>query len=176
MSQINLMSGGEAAAGRPSKSFFSSSLFLSVAILVVTFGVYFGVLYYSQSLESSVASHEEELVAKKNLVAGEKANRVADFADRLNVIDGNLQKTMTVPNDPLSRIERAIIPDVNLSSYSYDVDKKMVDISVVADSFRSVAQQIVTLKRDNAFSAVAVDGSVGINADGKVSAKLNLSL
>lgn len=176
MSQINLMSGGEAAAGRPSKILFSSSLFLSVAILVVTFGVYFGVLYYSQSLESSVASHEEELVAKKNLVAGEKANRVADFADRLNVIDGNLQKTMTVPNDPLSRIERAIMPDVNLSSYSYDVDKKMVDISVVADSFRSVAQQIVTLKRDNAFSAVAVDGSVGINADGKVSANLNLSL
>lgn len=175
MSQINLMSGGE-ESNRPAKSLFGGSLFLSIALLVVTFGVYFGVMYYSQSLERSVASHEEELIAKKNLVAGDKANRVADFADRLSVIDENLKKTTSLPNDPLSRIEQSIMPDVNISSYSYDVEAGMVKISLVADSFRSVAQQIVVLKRDNAFAAVSVEGSVGINTDGKIGANLNLSL
>ena len=53
---------------------------------------------------------------------------------------------MTVPNDPL-RIERAIMPDVNLSSYSYDVDKRWWIFLWWLIPFRSVAQQIVTLKQ-----------------------------
>lgn len=175
MSQINLMSGGE-EANRPKKSLFGSSLVLSVIVLVVTFGVYFGALYYRQSLESRLTSLKAEAEAKTQLVSGDKANRVADFADRLSVIDGNLKKTTMLPNDPLSRIERVMIPEVNLSAYSYDVESGTVTISLVSDSFRSVAQQIVALKGAGAFSAVSVDGDVKIGSDGKINADLNLTL
>lgn len=175
MSQINLMSGRE-ESNRPAKNFFGSPFFLSATILVVTFGVYFGMMYYVGSLERSVASHEKELTAKKDLVVGDKANRVADFANRLSVIDGNLKKTASFPNEPLSRIERFIMPEVNLTSYSYDMEKGRVKISLAADSFRSVAQQIVALKQKGAFSVVSVDGSVRINAEGKIEADINLSL
>ena len=175
MSQINLMSGSEEAS-RPKKNLFSSSLFLSVVVLVVAFGVYFGALYYRESLESRLASLKAEGDAKTKLVSGDKANRVADFADRLSVIDGNLKKTTMLPNDPLSRIERVMIPEVNLSAYSYDVESGMVTISLVSDSFRAVAQQIVALKGAGAFSAVSVDGDVQIGSNGKIDADLNLTL
>lgn len=175
MSQINLVSESETSS-RSSKNFFGSSLFLSAAILVIAFGVYFGTMFYVRSLEKSVASHEGELVAKKDLIAGDKANRVADFANRLSVIDGNLKKTASSPNEPLSRIERFIMPEVNISSYSYDIENGSVKISLSADSFRSVAQQIVALKREGAFASVSVGGNVGINVEGKIEAELNLSL
>ncbi|QQS15970.1 MAG: hypothetical protein IPK84_01210 [Candidatus Moraniibacteriota bacterium] len=176
MSQINLMSGEGGAANRPSQGFLGGSFSLSVIILVITFAAYFGTVYYVQSLENSLASYKEDLTAKRNLVAGEKANRVADFADRLSVIDENLQNTASVPNDPLSRIERAMMPDVNLSSYSYDVAGGTVKIALVSDSFRAVAQQIVAFKQAADFSAVSVDGNVKIGTDGKIIAELNLSL
>lgn len=174
MSQINLMSGGE-EANRPKGGFLSGSLFFSIAVLVVSFGVYFGMVYYRQSLEKDLASLKAENDAKKNLIAGEKANRVADFADRLTVIDGNLKSTMLSPNDPFSRIERSMIPEVNISSYMYDVDGK-VQISLVSDSFRALAQQIVAFKKNSTFSAVAVDGDARVGTSGKVETKLTLSL
>lgn len=174
MSQINLMSGGE-ETNRPKGGFLSGSLFLSVAVLVVSFGAYFGMIYYRKSLEADLASHQAENSAKKNLISGEKANRVADFADRLAVISDNLKATALSPNDPFSRIERAMIPEVNISSYAYDTDGK-VQISLIADSFRALAQQIVTLKKNNVFSAVAVDGDARVGTSGKVEAKLTLSL
>lgn len=175
MSQINLVSGGE-EMNRPAKGSLGSSFFLSVSILVLTFGAYFGSMYYSNSLSRSVASYEQELESKKSLVVGDKANRIADFADRLDVVGGNLKETSSQPNDPLLRIERSMMPDVNLSSYSFDLEGKKVKVSLSADSFRSVAQQIVAFKKDNTFSGVAIDGSVATDDQGKISADLDLSL
>ncbi len=176
MSQINLMSGGEGTS-LPKPSFFSGSVFFSFAVLVVSFGVYFGVLAYQETLRKEVDSLVADNKAEQNLIAGEKATRVADFADRLKVIEGNLKETASVPNDPLSRIERSLIPEVNLTSYTYDVASKTVKVGVAADSFRAIAQNIITLKKkETAFSSVAVDGEVKVGSGGKIEANFILSL
>lgn len=175
MSQINLMSGGE-ESNRPKTGFLGGSVFLSLIILVGVFGTYFGILYYKQSLTSTISSLVADEAAKKNLISGDKANRVADFADRLTVIKTNLEGTSLAPNDPFARIERAMIPEVNLASYVYNVEEEMIDMMIEADSFRAVAQQLVALKKDRAFSAVSVDGDARIGTSGKIEAKLVLAL
>lgn len=175
MSQINLMSGSE-EANRPKTNLFGNSLFLSAALTVLVFGAYFGTLYYRQSLEKHLDVLKAEEDSKMRLVSNDKANRVADFADRLSVIGENLGKTTVSPNDPLLRIERVMVPEVNLSAYSYDIENRMAKVSLASDSFRAVAQQIVALKGAGAFSAVSVDGNVQVGSDGKINADLNLAL
>ena len=175
MSQINLMSGG-VESNRPKGSFLSGSVFLSLIILVGVFGTYFGVLYYKKSLASTISSLVADEAEKKSLISGDKANRVADFADRLTVIKANLKDTALAPNDPFSRIERAMIPEVNLTAYVYDVEGKTIDIAIEADSFRAIAQQVVALKKDQVFSMVSVDGDAHIGTGGKIEAKFVLAL
>jgi hypothetical protein len=176
MSQINLLSGGEGPR-LPKPSFFGGSIFFSFAVLAVSFGAYFGILVYEEALQRDVKSLTADNEAERNLIAGEKADRVADFADRLSVIEGNFKETALVPNDPLFRIERALIPEVNLTSYAYDVTSKTVEVTVAADSFRAIAQNIITLKKkETAFSSVAVDGEVKVGSNGKIEANLILSL
>lgn len=175
MSQINLMSGGE-ESNRPKTSFLSGSIFLSLIILVGVFGAYFGVLYYERSLTSTISSLTRDEEAKKALISGDKASRVADFADRLMVIGTNLEDTALSPNEPFVRIERAMIPEVNLTSYVYDIEEMTVDATIEADSFRAVAQQLAAFKKDQAFSSVSVDGDARIGSSGKIEAKLVLTL
>ncbi len=159
-----------------SSGLFSKSLLFSGAVLVVSFGVYFGVVYYRQSLQSSIASLNEQDTAKRNLIAGEKANRVADFADRLTVIDDNLKSTMLAPNEPFFRIEKAMIPEVNLTSYEYSLENGAIDTTIAADSFRAIAQQIIAFKKNALFSAVMIDGDARVGSNGKIEAKLILTL
>jgi hypothetical protein len=170
------MSGGEGAS-LPKPSFFSGSVFFSFALLVISFGAYFGVLFYKEALQKTVTSLMADNEAERNLIAGEKADRVADFADRLTVIGGNLKETAFVPNDPLSRIERSLIPEVNLTSYVYNVESETVKVGVAADSFRAIAQNIITLKGEGGgFSSVVVDGEAMLGESGKVETTFILSL
>lgn len=171
MAQINLLSGSESGT-RPTVKSGGGSLMLSFAILVLTFGTYFGTVFYKGMLQRDFDAVESESAQKKSLIVGEKANRVADFFDRMSVIDANLRSSALSPNDPLVRIEGALIPEANLSSYKYDLEKKSIETVASADSFRAVAQQLVTLKK--VFSSATMEGNARVGSDGKVSATLSL--
>lgn len=175
MSQINLVSGGGESVSLKT-SFFSSSLFLSMLVLIFGFGAYFGVSFYKNAIERELSSLEGEIKSQENLISGEKANRVADFFNRTSVIENNLQGTILSPSDPLSRIERSLIPEVNITSYEQNVEEGTVRISVASDSFRALAQYIITLKQNNTFSSVSVDGDSKIGKDDKIESELILSL
>ncbi len=176
MSQINLMTGGGEGSNLPRRSLLGGSFFFSIVVLALAFGSYFGVIFYRDTLQKQVDEINARNEAARNRIAGEKADRVADFADRLSVIDQNLKKTSLPPNDPFSRIERALMPEANITSYSYDIEKKEVKTGLAADSFRAIAQQIITLKREGSFSSATIDGDVKLGTSGKVEALFVLSL
>lgn len=175
MSQINLMSGG----GEPIRStggLFGGSIFLSFLILVLSFGAYFGSIFYKGMLEKEISSLKIETEKQQNLISGGKANRVADFADRLTVIDKEIKSTVVSPNEPFSKIERSMIPEMDINSYEYSLENKKADIILSADSFRAIAQYIITLKKEGGFSSVTLDGDAKIVTGGKIEAKLILTL
>ncbi len=169
MSQINLLSGSE-AANRPQPKGGSGSVFLSLALLVVVFGAYFGLLFYKEMLQKSFDAKEAESVAMKKRISGEKADRVSDFFDRMTVIDANLKATAESPNAPLAKIEQKMVPTANISSYKYDAEEGSIQAVIAADSFRAVAEQIVAFKE--AFSSVMVEGDTRVGVDGKIVATL----
>lgn len=175
MSQINLMSGGGEST-LPKVGIFSGSLFLSMLVLALGFGSYFGVKFYRSGLDRELASLIADTERQRNLISGEKADRVADFSDRITLIKNNLAATALAPTDPLSRIERSLIPEVNITSYEQNVEEGTIRISVASDSFRALAQYIITLKQNNTFSSVSVDGDSRVGDGGKIESNMILSL
>ncbi len=170
MSQINLVLG---SADAPRKNGLNRTIFISLALFVLPLGFYFGMLTYKSFLRKNTLSLETSISEQKNLIAGDTANRVADFSDRLVIVDDILKETKSSPNGILEKIESAMMPVVNVVSYEYDMEKKNIVLKISADSFRSVVEQIVTLKAS--FTSVMIDGNVSINKDGKVESTLNIT-
>ena len=174
MPQINLSTGSGSEKIEPSRFRSNLSIILSLLIIAATVGVYFGVVAYRRSVDREFSNIDAEITSKRSMISGEKANRVADFSDRLSIIGKNLSDSAMSPNEPLSKIERSMVPGVNLSSYEYDLEKRVVRAFVVADSFRSLAEQLVSLKQQ--FSSVQVEKEARLNEDGKVESGLLLAL
>lgn len=174
MSQINLLQGESSATRPPRVGLAGSSLFLSFALIALSFGVYYGVKFYGASLQKELDSIKAEEEERKALIYGEKADRVFDFSNRLTIIDANLTSFPESPNTPLSKIESAMIPEVNLISFEFSVEGKLVEIKLLADSFKSIAQQMVTLKKE--FSSVTITKDAFLNQEGKIESDLSLTL
>ena len=176
MANINLLSGDHQGKIPSRAGGLGGSLVLSFLVLAATIGAYFGAVFYSGMIQKSVDELKDEIASKKNLISGEKASRVADFSDRTAVIKENLSGTVLSPNDPLARIEQSLVPSVNFSSYEYEVEKRTVKGILSADSFRSIAEQLVTLKGENRFSSAVIDGDARVDSDGKITVTILLSL
>lgn len=171
MSNINLSQSPESSL-KASGGILDKSLGISIGLLILAFGAYFGLLFYGKTLDSNLASINASIETEKKKIASDQANRVVDFQDRLDVIGKSLKSNMP-PSDNLAKIEASMLPETRLSEYSYDMEKQAIQTTVIAESFKNIAEQIVAFKK--VFSNVSV-GDTSRSEDGKLKVDMTLSL
>lgn len=172
MSNINLSQSSELSSLKASGGVLDKSLGISIGLLILAFGVYFGLLFYEKTLDSNLASINASIETERKKISNDQANRIVDFQDRLDVIGKSLTSGMS-PNDNLAKIESSMLPETKLGQYSYDMEKQSIETVVIADSFKSIAEQIVAFKK--VFSNVSV-GDTSRSEDGKLKVNMTLAI
>lgn len=172
MSNINLSQSSESSSLKASGGILDKSLGFSIALLILAFGAYFGLLFYGKTLDSNLASINASIETERKKISGDQANRVVDFQDRLDVIGKSLGSSM-FPNDNLAKIEASMLSGTRLSKYSYVMETQSIETTVIAESFKNIAEQIVAFKK--AFANVTV-GDTSRGEDGKLKVEMTLSI
>jgi hypothetical protein len=126
--------------------------FLLLSVVLVAYGA--TVLFKNISIDK-----RDDLTLKRTQEMASfdpsEVNEVVDFQYRLDNIDFNL-KNKKAPNDVLEIVEKFIVKGSYLDSYAYDSIKNQIEMTIVLNSFRLGANQILSLKNSGLFSDVKV--------------------
>lgn len=169
MANINLSTKKEDAE-------ISSSLrewggFLIVVIFLAL--VYAGIFSYNRWLSRDLEEKDNEYSNKYNAFL-ENGKSVFDFQNRLEAAEPLLEKE-NYALKVLSQIEKAIIPEVYVESFSFDKEKSRANLICVARHYGLVANQIASLKKMDYFSEVTANNT-STRDDGKIQFLLELTI
>lgn len=157
MAGINLsQSLQESKKNAEKKSLSDKGLIGAFVILLLVAGGWGGLRWYMQTLDDRIAFLEETLANNANRLEGENADRVADFNNRLILIGEGIDNAAE-PKEILEQLERLTVPDVVLTKYEYNRQDHVMFIGGVTDNFKYLAQEILSLKSEKAFSEVKVE-------------------
>lgn len=147
------------------RSSWTGTLLMS-AVLVLSLVVCGGLFWMDRSLTSENDETQRLIDQEKASVPQEKVDQVADFEFRIENIRDSFKRT-THPERTLSLLEANILPDVVLSTFSFNKIKGTVVLSGEANEYRSVVQQMTALKKSPQVSSLSVD-NLDRNENGKV--------
>ena len=75
----------------------------------------------------------------------------------------------------LGQVEASTLPSVYLDSLAYDKNKKTVSIVGLTDNFQLVAEQVLSYKQNDYFSAIIPDrGFMDATKDNKINFSIDL--
>jgi len=148
------------------------SLVYSISFLVLLAVIYIGLIAANRGISSKIKTTEAEYdVEYSNFLSG-NSDQVLDFQNR-----GDAAKKILAENksmaDVLSQIESSTLPSIYLNYLKYNKDKKTVSIEGLSDNFQLVAEQILSFKQNEYFSAVVPGRSF---IDSENNNKINFSL
>ena len=171
MSNINLST--ENISKREPKR-MEKSLVYTISFLVLLAVIYVGLIAANRGISSKIKTTEAEYdVEYSNFLSG-NSDQVLDFQNRSDAAKKILDENKSMA-DILGKIESSTLPSIYLNNLKYDKDKKTVSIEGLSDDFQLVAEQILSFKQNDYFSAVIPDRSfVDSNNGNKVNFSLDL--
>ncbi len=131
-----------------------------IAVLIIFFLVlagWGGMRWYIQKLDDKLTGIEAEIEKNSLQLQGENVDRVANFGVRLELIDKQSKSSAVDSQKLLSQLESLAVPSVRLTEYKYNEAEKTVTVSGETDTFRYVAQQMVSLKSESLFAGIKVE-------------------
>ena len=137
---------------------------LSVIAAVVV--VWAGFSFYERFLSGGIADAEARIVEERQNMSIEKVDKVADFQFRLERIAAEKRDSLG-PAEMLASVESLILPSVKLSEFTYEESERTIHMIGEADSFRTVVQQMVLLKKMPELETLTVP-TLGRNKDGRI--------
>lgn len=138
------------------RGFFDSSLVVVSIIFFFVLAGFGGMRWYIKTLDNKLADLSAVIDQNTVELHSDKVSRVVAVDDRLKLIDG--QKDGSVDTKKLlDQIEGLVVPQVRLTKYEYDKTNKTVLVAGDTESFKYVAQQIISLKSEGLFTGVRVE-------------------
>lgn len=144
---------------------FGRGLASVVGVLGLALAVWGGLVFYEKRLSEEVANIQSTIEENRRHLSGDEVNKVADFQNRLDLIAKNLDG-QTLPAEMLRSMEGVILPGIVLTRYEFDSDASSLSVDGSADSFRTVAQQMVLMKRLPDFQSLSVKNVTRADAGG----------
>lgn len=173
MVNINLSSGGMQA--EPSeKVSWGWTIPLEIVLLLIIMAGFAFLLYDISSLGKKTEQAKSDYDAQALILKGESAKNVFDFQTRMNESDKLLSANMDTKMI-LQEVEKAVIPEIYLSSLGFDANKKEASLVCVGKSFDQVARQIASFKKSSYFSKVLA-GESEISDKGEVKFPVTLGM
>ncbi|NTW29646.1 MAG: hypothetical protein HGA33_00015 [Candidatus Moranbacteria bacterium] len=137
---------------------------LSVIAAVVV--IWIGFSFYERFLSGGIADAEARIVEERQNMSIEKVDKVTDFQFRLERIAAEKRDSLG-PAEMLASVESLILPSVKLSEFTYEESERTIHMIGEADSFRTVVQQMVLLKKMPELETLTVP-TLGRNKDGRI--------
>ncbi|MCD6149627.1 PilN domain-containing protein [bacterium] len=133
----------------------NGSFFVSILILVISFSIFFGLKVFHNNVKNETASIKGQMNEELRSLGEEKISRTADFQKRTEEIESGISRNKN-PKEIMSKVESLMTPGVVLTSYKYDSVKKTLALEAISDSFKKIAEQILSLKSSSYFEDVRV--------------------
>lgn len=152
----------------------SGSLVISIILLVLVGGLYGALKYYNKDVTSKIDEVTSQYNVEYQKFLSGNANEIIDFKNRTDIASALLDDDRPM-NNVMAQIESSILPVVYLESLTYDKDKETITLSGVADSFNTVAKQILSFKQNDYFSSV-IPGTGTMKEQNKLSFSLDLKI
>ena len=174
MAEINLASSTLERMGRPRRAFDKYYIFIVVILFLAVAG-FGGLRWYITVLDDRISGFDATLAEHLGQLSGEKVDRAGYFDQRLTLIGQQLKGRAVDPQNLLNQLQQLVVPGVRLTKYNYNNTDKSVEVAGEADNFKSVAQQIISLKSDNTFGVVKVE-LLTVTPEGRVAFSLKAEL
>lgn len=144
----------------------SSQFIGSTAAVLLALAAWGGLTYYDGRLQSDIDTMTESINAKNTGFSGEDVDRVADFSLRIGLLGTNLKEKVD-PSTLLVSLQGVMLDSVVLSSYSYDQKGGSIVVDGNAESFRSLARQLVAFRKLPGFKDLSIENT-SRSDDGKI--------
>lgn len=163
---MNLSSSIPEKNSRPKRRLDSYFMLVTVIFFLTIIG--FGWLrWYINKLDGRLADFDAVFAEHAKQLQGEAVDRVARFDDRLTLVEKQASGRSVDSQKLLSQLEGLVVPNIKLTKYEYNEAGKFVEVKGLADSFKSVAQQIIGFKSESLFDGIKVQSLI-VNKDGLV--------
>lgn len=176
MANINLSQSSLERKSQESNSIFDKGLMVPLGLLVLSFGTMFGVQMYNSFVEGQTTALEEDIKREMMNFEGDSVSRIADFTNRMDVIDKKLLTKDVSAQDMFASVESLMVNGVSLGSYEYDTIGRTLSLKIVASDFKGVAQQVMSFKSHKSFKGISVGGATRDQASSVVTSDVIISL
>ena len=141
------------------------ALFFPIVILAMAFLAFGGVKWYLYYLNKENNKLYEESSLQLSGLSGKNSDRIADFQNRMDVAS---KETTSRSNyeDYFKELESSIVSGVKVVSFGYSQDT--IEITMSADSFETVAKQMLSFNKSKYFSGLTIDKTTSKDKDGKI--------
>lgn len=142
MKKINLKS-SEISRKSGNKRKGNSSLAFGVLLLIVSLGLFGGVVYMKSETENKITNEEAQIVDIKGKMDSEDYKELYDFQSRLSDVE-KIVKRKVIQYEFLERISRNTIPSVFFESINVKVENGMTeyDSVIIAPDHYVLSQQL----------------------------------
>jgi hypothetical protein len=154
---------------------FDQGVVVPLVIIGLTFGLLFGLQFYNSSLEKRVSSIDNQTTKQKALLSSDSIDRVVGFDNRLKQIETKFSSKEKTIQDAFAAVEKLMVFGVSLDAYRYDITNKTISLKVVANDFKSIAQQAISFKSSDTFSGVTVSDTAK-NDTGAITSQMVIGL
>jgi hypothetical protein len=144
---------------------------LVLVLALLGFLIVYKTYYLQKNIDVAKKSYTEYLGQFKD----KESVKVIDFHRRLEVSKGLVSQGKSV-SDILSQIEPQMVPNVILTSFSYDEATLKISLNCNADNFNTVAKQIYSFKKSGIFSSVIAGSSTLDSQSNRVSFPVELKI
>ena len=154
-----------------------STLTLSIALVLLTLLVFGAVLYFKNSYGAQAGQTESDMKKEKSKMSGTTYSDLFDFQKRLILLDGVLG-SHSYWDSFLRNFSQYVIPDVRLTSLSFDEKEKTLNLKGIASNFEVLSREIILLKSYPGADSVefknATEGTTSGGGQSGVNFELNI--
>ena len=140
------------------KTWFGARLLWSFILILLAASIWGGLTYYEGRLQAEINDIMISINRVKQGFSGKDVNRVADFSFRIDLFGKNLSNRVD-PSKLLTALQETVLDGVVLLKYTYNHDTRMIEIGGTADSFQSLAQQLVSFRKLPDLVRLSVDSA-----------------
>jgi hypothetical protein len=174
MAGINLSQSIQEKQALARGSLFDRGFFANIGFFLLVLIIWGGTNWYAGKLTDELTVLQQENAQKTSGLKGDEVNRIADFRDRLDTIEENLD-SQPDPRSVFQELERYVVPTVRLTRFAYQQEDRRILIDGITDNLRYLAQQMLSFKRLSGVERVHA-ALVEYNKDGKLEFNLILTL
>lgn len=152
-----------------------TSLVLSVLLLVIAIGIYAAIRFFSNRYINQGKQIESQVQAEKANISGPEFTEMADFQERLNLIDKILGDHIYF-DSYIKNFSKYILPEVRLTKFDWKDRENKIAISGTTTNFDTLSRELILLKNSPIVQSVEFGGATELSgAEGQSGVAFSLS-